>query len=144
MKMIWCVAAALALMQQQAVAEIYKYVNPATGAVEYTNQPKRGGVRMNASDTLAEIGIKGRGESPAYRAQIAQQKKAQGELQKLFPECAPGTCQPAPGMPIALAKTAFPLSYDGFSHTSSGRSERYKYGRCLVHVSAATISAVYC
>lgn len=39
-----------------AQAEIYKYVDPATGAVEYTNQPKRGAVRMNAGDTLSEIG----------------------------------------------------------------------------------------
>ena len=38
-----------------AHAEIYKYVDPATGAVEYTNQPKRGATRMNGSDTLSEI-----------------------------------------------------------------------------------------
>ena len=38
-----------------AHAEIYKYVDPVTGAVEYTNQPKKGASRMNASDTLSEI-----------------------------------------------------------------------------------------
>ena len=38
-----------------AYAEIYKYVDPATGAVEYTNQPKRGATRMNTGDTLSEI-----------------------------------------------------------------------------------------
>ena len=38
-----------------AQAEIYKYVDPATGAVEYTNQPKKGAVRMNTGDTLSEI-----------------------------------------------------------------------------------------
>ena len=36
--------------------EIYKYVDPATGAVEYTNQPKKGAVRMGNGDTLSEIG----------------------------------------------------------------------------------------
>ena len=39
-----------------AEAEIYKYVDPATGAVEYTNQPKKGAVRMGNGDTLSEIG----------------------------------------------------------------------------------------
>jgi hypothetical protein len=39
-----------------AQGEIYKYVDPATGAVEYTNQPKRGAVRMNSGDTLSEMG----------------------------------------------------------------------------------------
>ncbi len=36
-------------------AEIYKYVDPVTGAVEYTNQPKRGAIRMSTGDTLSEI-----------------------------------------------------------------------------------------
>jgi hypothetical protein len=36
-------------------AQIYKYVDPATGAVEYTNQPKKGAVRMGGGDTLSEI-----------------------------------------------------------------------------------------
>ena len=39
-----------------AQAEIYKYVDPATGAVEYTNQPKKGAVRMSSGDTLSEMG----------------------------------------------------------------------------------------
>jgi len=38
-----------------AWAQIYKIVDPVTGAVEYTNQPKKGAVRMNTGDTLSEI-----------------------------------------------------------------------------------------
>lgn len=38
-----------------ADAEIYKYVDPATGAVEYTNQPKKGAVKTAMGDTLSEI-----------------------------------------------------------------------------------------
>ena len=38
-----------------AVGEIYKYVDPATGALEHSNQPKRGAIRMNSGDTLSEI-----------------------------------------------------------------------------------------
>ena len=38
-----------------AQAEIYKYVDPVTGAVEYTNQPRKGAVRTNMGDTLSEI-----------------------------------------------------------------------------------------
>jgi Domain of unknown function (DUF4124) len=38
-----------------AQGEIYKYVDPATGAVEYTNQPRKGAVKTNMGDTLSEI-----------------------------------------------------------------------------------------
>lgn len=38
-----------------ASADIHKYVDPGTGAVEYTNQPKRGSTRMSTSDTISEI-----------------------------------------------------------------------------------------
>jgi hypothetical protein len=43
------------LATASAQAEIYKYVDPVTGAVEYTNQPKKGAVRTNMGDTLSEI-----------------------------------------------------------------------------------------
>jgi Domain of unknown function (DUF4124) len=50
------VLVALSLLASvSAWAEIYKYVDPVTGAVEYTNQPKKGAVRMNTGDTLSEI-----------------------------------------------------------------------------------------
>ncbi|TAF98936.1 MAG: DUF4124 domain-containing protein [Betaproteobacteria bacterium] len=38
-----------------AQAEIYKYVDPVTGAVEYTNQPKKGATRLSTGETLSEI-----------------------------------------------------------------------------------------
>jgi hypothetical protein len=38
-----------------ASAQIYKYVDPATGAVEYTNQPRKGAQRMNLDGSLSEI-----------------------------------------------------------------------------------------
>ncbi|MBL8311450.1 MAG: hypothetical protein JNL19_13580 [Burkholderiales bacterium] len=52
-------ATALALGTAAAFAqsEIYKIVDPVTGAVEYTNQPKKGAVRMSSGDTLSEIPI---------------------------------------------------------------------------------------
>jgi hypothetical protein len=46
------VAAALVF---QASAQIYKYVDPVTGAVEYTNQQRKGGQKMNLDGTLSEI-----------------------------------------------------------------------------------------
>lgn len=53
---VGAVSTALLLLAAVSVhAEIYKYVDPATGAVEYTNQPKRGAIRMNSGDTLSEI-----------------------------------------------------------------------------------------
>ena len=48
-------AMSLVLVAGLAQAEIYKYVDPVTGAVEYTNQPKKGAVRMSTGDTLSEI-----------------------------------------------------------------------------------------
>lgn len=44
------------LASMSAQAEIYKYVDPVTGAVEYTNQPKKGATRMNTADSLSEMG----------------------------------------------------------------------------------------
>jgi hypothetical protein len=38
-----------------ASAQIYKYVDPVTGAVEYTNQQRKGGQRLNVENTLSEI-----------------------------------------------------------------------------------------
>ncbi len=43
------------LAAASAQAEIYKYTDPVTGAVEYTNQPRRGAIRTNMGDTLSEI-----------------------------------------------------------------------------------------
>lgn len=53
----YSIAASLAwtLPMGQASAQIYKYVDPVTGAVEYTNQPKKGASRMDSADTLSEI-----------------------------------------------------------------------------------------
>ena len=44
-----------ALGERSVRAEIYKYVDPATGAVEYTVSPKQGAVRLSNGDTLSEI-----------------------------------------------------------------------------------------
>ena len=63
---IVCVALPL-LASVSAYAEIYKYVDPLTGAVEYTNQPKKGASRMNPSDSLSEIGA---GNKPSRGATV--------------------------------------------------------------------------
>jgi hypothetical protein len=59
--------AALAL-SNQAMAQIYKYVDPATGAVEYTNQPRKGAKAMNLDGTLSEIPTGNKKSSNAPRA----------------------------------------------------------------------------
>ena len=48
-----CVALPL-LASESAYAQIYKYVDSVTGAVEYTNQPKTGASRMNSPNELSE------------------------------------------------------------------------------------------
>lgn len=49
-----CAALAALAATAGAQAQIYKYVDPVTGAVEYTNQPKKGARRLD-SDNLSEI-----------------------------------------------------------------------------------------
>ncbi len=39
----------------QVSGDIYSYIDPITGAKGYTNQAKKGAVRMNTGDTLSEI-----------------------------------------------------------------------------------------
>ncbi len=53
----FAVAVGLALTFTTAAsnAEIYKYVDPVTGAVEYTNQPKKGATKLSTGETLSEI-----------------------------------------------------------------------------------------
>jgi Domain of unknown function (DUF4124) len=47
---------ATAFVASISEAQIYKHVDPATGAVEYSNlPPKKGAVRTNLGDTLSEI-----------------------------------------------------------------------------------------
>ncbi len=57
MKLISSFAATLAsiALVNWAGAQIYKYVDPATGAVEYTNQPRKGAKKMELDGTLSEI-----------------------------------------------------------------------------------------
>jgi hypothetical protein len=57
MNVRFCSVLALALFAlfNQANAQIYKYVDPVTGAVEYTNQPRKGAKSMNLDGTLSEI-----------------------------------------------------------------------------------------
>lgn len=57
-----------ALVMGQAHAQIYKYIDPVTGAVEYTNQPKKGASRMDSADTLSEIPT---GNKPAKSKTVA-------------------------------------------------------------------------
>lgn len=60
-----CVAFPL-FVSASAYAEIYKYVDPVTGAVEYTNQSRKGGSRIQ-SDNLSEIAT---GNKPSRGATV--------------------------------------------------------------------------
>jgi hypothetical protein len=51
-------------LSNQAVSQIYKYVDPVTGAVEYTNQPRKGARAMNLDGTLSEIPSGNRKSTP--------------------------------------------------------------------------------
>jgi hypothetical protein len=54
-RQICLVATSFCALAPWANAQIYKYVDPATGAVEYTNQPRKGAKAMNLDGTLSEI-----------------------------------------------------------------------------------------
>ena len=45
----------VSLVGRTTQGEIYKYVDPETGLVQYSNQPKKTSVRMSSGDTLSEI-----------------------------------------------------------------------------------------
>lgn len=47
--------ATLLLLTGTASAAIYKYVNPSTGDVEYTHQPKAGSVPLSQGDTIRHL-----------------------------------------------------------------------------------------
>lgn len=64
----------LAAQFNWASAQIYKYVDPATGAVEYTNQPRKGAQRMNLDGSLSEIPT---GNTPRRNAQNGNTASAQ-------------------------------------------------------------------
>jgi Domain of unknown function (DUF4124) len=64
-----CLSALSAIaLSSWASAQIYKYVDPATGAVEYTNQPRKGAKAMNLDGTLSEIPTGNRRSSNQPRA----------------------------------------------------------------------------
>ncbi len=56
-----------------ASAQIYKIVDPVTGAVEYTNQPRKGAVRLDPErSTLSEIPTGNRPNRPRSSAQSTE------------------------------------------------------------------------
>lgn len=141
---------------QSVCAEIYKYTDPATGAVEYSNQPKDGFVLLGGGSVNAEIEAINRASDERIRVGLkklqAESKKkaavehgAQALMQKAFPRCVPGRCVPEPGMPIGTARSAFSLMYDGFTHNAAGRTVRYRQGAsCVIFADDTKITSVSC
>ena len=153
LRLLACLAGALSLV---VGAEIYRYVDPATGAVEFGATPKAGAVRVGTGQVITDV--------DAFNAQLVAESKAAAkaradagrrvqdalaELAKKFPTaCKPrgerAYCDPQPGMPIKLAQAAFGLRHVGYSHDASGRIERYRLSTCTILANDRVITAVSC
>jgi len=131
---------ALAMIAGMANAQIYKYVDPVTGAVEYTNSPRNGAMRMNPTSSDALADNSGRAKAAALKkksreqARINSEKSAREQLSKLFPkDCATHErCEIVPGMPVSVVVKAFTLTPTGFTHNAQGKTERFKRGGCVI------------
>lgn len=131
---------ALAMTASMANAEIYKYTDPNTGAVEYTNQSNKGATRVNPADLEALADNRGRAKAAAHKKKAREQARVNGEksareqLSKLFPkDCATfERCEIVPGMPVSVVVKAFTLTPTGFTHNAQGKTERFKRGGCVI------------
>ena len=162
---------AVAMLSTVAAAEIYRRIDPATGAVEYTTHlgvPPVGAIRLDGSVVTQADVDKNRSKLVADEAKLkkaaaaerlvledaanARKKKAQESMVALaqqFPaSCrkiyAKTECEPAPGMPLSLAVYAFGFRQAGFTHNASGRVDRYLTNGCTVYASAYKITSVSC
>lgn len=164
---------AVAMLSTIAAAEVYKYIDPTTGAVEYSIHlrgmvPPIGAIRSDGSVvTQAEVDqIRSKlvadeakqkkaaaAEGLVFKdAANAREKKAQESMVALaqqFPaSCrkigAKTECEPAPGMPLSLAVYAFGFRQAGFTHNAAGRVDRYLTNGCTVYASAYKITSVSC
>lgn len=121
-----------------ARAEIYKWVDPATGAVEFTNQPKRGATQMHSGDSPEEL---------TGRVNLA---KAAAELNKRWPGACVlissdrWTCFPRVGMMVNTHDFILDLMPVGFSEDARGKVEHYRRASCRVTARKKLIIAVAC
>ena len=130
-----------------ACAEIYRYVDPVTGAAEYTNYPKKGAIRMNAGDTLSEI------QNPqAKRAADAKDKKQQAALTALAKEHPSAcrkfkdrwSCEPRVGVNILNHFQALQMYPNGFTDDAvNGKLDIWR-GACTARARNGIIVSVTC
>lgn len=143
---------AIAMIAGMANAEIYKYVDPATGAVEYVNQPKKGATPLSSADLDALADNGGRAKAAALKkksreqARVNSEKSAREQLSKLFPkDCATHErCEIVPGMPVSVVVKAFTLTPAGFTHNAQGKTERFKRGGCVISSMNDRVVSVDC
>lgn len=121
----------LVLASSIASAEIFEYVDPVTGAKEFTNQPKPGALLVSVGDErkLFAASFKAR-----EKERVKNEKAARSELTKLYPKECPTheRCEIVPGMPVDTVVKAFTLTPAGFTHNAQGKTERFKRGGCVI------------
>jgi len=142
-------------LSQRANAEIYKVVEPTTGAIYYTNKWEPGATPTNMGDTLSEIpqSPQSKARTDAQRKHAAEssrkrqvvQQQARDELKRLYPSACERTCNIEPGMPIDLVILAMDMVVpDGYSHTTAGKVERFRHGACRLTASGGKVTGVFC
>jgi hypothetical protein len=53
-------------------------------------------------------------------------------------------CSPVPGMPILPLTHALELEIEGFTHTASGRVDRYSFNDCRIYARKGVVTLVSC
>lgn len=126
-----------------ARAEIYKYVDPVTGAAEYTNQPKRGASRVGSGDMLSP---------QAKREADAKDKKQQAALTALAKEHPSAcrrfndrwSCEPRVGVNILNHFQALQMYPNGFTDDAvNGKLDIWR-GACTARARSGVIVSVTC
>jgi Domain of unknown function (DUF4124) len=126
-----------------AQAQLYKYVDPATGAVEYVNQPKKGAIRIDSGDTLSP---------QAKRAADAKDKKQQAALTALAKEHPSAcrkfkdrwSCEPRVGVNILNHFQALQMYPHGFTDDAvNGKLDIWR-GVCTARARNGVIVSVTC
>lgn len=151
---------------QIAAAEIYKYVDPVTGAVQYSNQPKQGSTRVSSrelptnspcskpvgllatdNDVFAEYAFAAKCEKAVEAKRHAA---AIAALAREYPGACSKTstglqhCQPRVGMHIERHAKALEMRRDGFTEDAvNGKLDRWR-GVCTAYSRRGVVVSVTC
>jgi hypothetical protein len=130
-------------------AEIYKWVDPATGAVQYTNKPLDGAIKQDTGETRLELPFVDLAADCAADAKCKKRQEALAMLAKAHPAACANVggrwfCEPRVGVNIRRHYAALQMHSDGFTDdTVNGRLDIWR-GACTARARNGVIVSVTC